>query len=171
MEVIPIYYQETSNSVAKGYSVGEFNSTLATLLQPLSDGVFGTRFKDFLSDPDLSRDVSTEADRKGCSPAHFNDTTISCQSKFFIPGGIEQFAPRLLNGTMFSGSDDVQPVLAKNLRGLYLEFEENGSVIFDQQTNCIKQGYKLGAYQLCMKDVGASKIATRELKRSNTSHS
>lgn len=171
MEAIPIYYQKTSDPVAKGYSIGEFNATLATLLQPLSDGVFGTRFKDFLSDPDLSRDVSTKSDGNGCSFAHSNNTKIPCRSKFFVPGGIEQFAPRILNGTAFSGSDDVQPVLAKNLRGLYLEFEENGSVIFDQQTNCIKQGYKLGAYQLCMKDVGVNKIATRELKRYNTSHS
>ncbi|KAH7386418.1 hypothetical protein BKA64DRAFT_143148 [Cadophora sp. MPI-SDFR-AT-0126] len=160
VEAIPIYYQKTSVPVAKGYSIGQFNSTLATLLQPLADGLFSTRFKDFLSDSDLGRDVSTDADRKGCSNAHLNDTKIPCRSKFFIPGGIEQFAPQLLNSEAFSGSDDIQPVLAKNLRGLYLEFEENGSVTFDQKTNCIRQGYSLGAYQLCMRDIGVNQIAT-----------
>ncbi|PVH77728.1 hypothetical protein DL98DRAFT_573605 [Cadophora sp. DSE1049] len=146
--------------LTKGYSIGPFNATLATLLQPLADGVFGTRFKDFLSDPDLVREVSTNADRKGCSNTHLNDTKIPCRSRFFVPGGIEQFAPQLLNGNAFSGSDDVQPLLAKNLRGLQLEFEENGSITFDQKTNCIRQGYRLGAYQLCLKDVGVNQIAT-----------
>ncbi|KAK0111587.1 hypothetical protein ONS95_001936 [Cadophora gregata] len=161
VEAIPIFYQKTSDPVAKAYSVGAFNATLATILQPLTDGSFGTRYKDFLSDPDLVREVSTNADRKGCSIAHFNDTKVPCRSKFLIPGGIEQFAPQSLNAEGFSGSDDVQPVLAKNLRGLYLEFEQNnGSVTFDQKTDCIRQGYRLGAYQLCLKDVGANQIAT-----------
>ncbi|KAH6715881.1 hypothetical protein BKA61DRAFT_334378 [Leptodontidium sp. MPI-SDFR-AT-0119] len=160
VEAVPLFYQKTNESVARGYSIGPFNATLATLLQPLSDGVFGTRFKDFLSDTDLVIDVSTAADRKGCSNAHRNDTKLPCRSRFFIPGGIEQFAPQLLVDERFSGSDDVQPVLAKNLRGYHLEFQESGSVVFDQQKDCIRQGYKLGAYQLCLKDVGAHQMAT-----------
>ncbi|KAH7317804.1 hypothetical protein BKA65DRAFT_108317 [Rhexocercosporidium sp. MPI-PUGE-AT-0058] len=160
VEAVPLFFRKTSEPVARGYSIGSFNATLATLLQPLADGVFGTRFKDFLSDPDLVIDVSTNADRKGCSNAHRNDTKMTCRSRFFVPGGIEQFAPHLLVDNRFSGLDDVQPVLAKDLNGYHLEFQESESVVFDQQKDCIRQGYRLGAYQLCLKDVGAHRIAT-----------
>ena len=150
----------TSKPVSRGFGIGPFNSSLAPLLQPLTDAVFGTRFKDFLSDTDLVVDVSSASDRKGCVASHQNDTDNTCRSKYFVPGGIEQFAPRLLVDVEFAGETDIQPVLAKGLQGYFFEFKSSDSVVFDQRTDCVRHGYPIGAYQLCLKDVGLHQIAS-----------
>lgn len=119
----------------------------------MADSSFGTRFKDFVSDQDLVANVSNDTDTAGCSSGLVNDTRGRCRAQYFVPGGIEQFAPRLLVGSAFTTGSDIQPVLAKNLTGYYLQFEATNSTQFDQQTDCMKYGYGLASYQLCLKDV------------------
>lgn len=159
VEAIPIFYQNASVSVSRGYGVGAFDSSLAPLLQPMADAVFGTRFKDFISDPHLVSDVSTDADRKACSNTHGNNSEIICHTKYFIPGGIEQLDPTFLVDKDILGDRDIQHILAKNQYGYFFEFQENESVVFNQQADCARYGYALGAYQLCLRDVGLQQIA------------
>ncbi|KAG4436281.1 hypothetical protein IFR05_008221 [Cadophora sp. M221] len=160
VEANPIFYKNHSASVSRGYSVGGFDASLAPLLQPMTDLIFGTRFKDFLSDPDLIIDVSTDADRKSCSNVLGSNTTTNCRSKYFLPGGIEQFAPQLVVGRYFPGDSAIEPILAKNHYGYYLEFEDVNSVVFNHRADCVRHGYALGAYQLCLKDIGSQQIAS-----------
>jgi hypothetical protein len=94
-----------------------------------------------------------------------NDTNGPCRAKYFVPGGIEQFAPRLLVGNKFTLDSDIQPVLAKNLHGYYLEFETSNATLFDQQADCARYGYGLAAFQLCLKDIESQKMAA--CKKSN----
>jgi len=93
-----------------------------------------------------------------------NNTNTTYRSKYFLPSGIEQFAPQLLIDEQFYGQNDIQPILAKNHRGYYFEFQQSDSVVFNQQTDCARHGYKLGAYQLCLKDVGTQQIAACKLR-------
>jgi hypothetical protein len=165
---VPAFYQETPDPVAFGYGIGPFNASLAQLLQPITDSSFGTRFKQFLSDSDLVVDISSDTDRAGCSSGQLNDTLGPCRAKYFVPGGIEQFAPSLLGSHNFTSTTDVQPVLAKNLHGYHLEYETSNSTLFDQKTECAKYGYNLASYQLCLKDIESQKIAackkTRQMR-------
>ncbi len=159
MQAIPIFYQSTLTPATQGYSIGAFNASLAPLLQPLTDTLFGSRFKDFLSDGDLVVDISTDTDRAQCSNRTPNSTEI-CRMKYFVPGGIQQFAPHLLTSSAFIIENDVQVVLAKSLRAYHLEFETTEFMDFDQQSECLRQGYQLGAYQLCMRSLGPNNITT-----------
>ncbi|KAH7313171.1 hypothetical protein BKA65DRAFT_558385 [Rhexocercosporidium sp. MPI-PUGE-AT-0058] len=158
VETTLIFYPKTATPVFRGSSATAFDASLAPLLQPITDVIFSTRFKDFLSDPDLVIDVSTDADRKTCSHVHKNNTKINCQSKYFLPGSIEQFAPQLLVDEYFQGVLATQPILAKNHHGYYLEFEDSDSIAFNHQTDCVRHGYALGAYQLCLKDISSHQI-------------
>ncbi|KAE8445397.1 hypothetical protein EG329_013410 [Mollisiaceae sp. DMI_Dod_QoI] len=143
VEAIPTYFQQTTQNITRGYGIGPFNASLATLLQPMADAFFGTRFKDFLSDQDLVVNVSNSTDTAGCSSGLLNDPRGTCRAQYFVPGGIEQFAPRLLVGSAFTTGGNIQPVLAKNLTGYYLQFEANNETQFDPQVDCRKYGYGL----------------------------
>ena len=140
---------------SRGYGIGTFNASLATLLSPLTDLTFSTMFKDFLSDPNRSIDTTTDADRAECA----DDVNSTCRSSYFIPGGVKNFAPALLAGKNFSNAGAVQPVLALDQRGYYFEFEDDESAVdYNPASDCITSGFVIGAFQLCLQNRAPNEI-------------
>lgn len=141
--------------------MGTFNASLAPLLNPVMDLTFSTRFKDFLSDSDRVRDTTSNADREQCAAKNIS----TCRTSYLVPGGMENFAAALLNGTGFSNSTAIQPVLALDQRSYYFEFEDTHSrPIYDTGTECIEHGFSIGAFQLCLKNTRAFEIQACKLK-------
>ena len=120
----------------------------------MTDAFFSTRFKDFTSDSDLSLDVT--ADRSGCEDAV--EANKRCRNTLFVPGGIENSAPTLLNTSLFANSGSIQPVLALNQTSSYFDFEDSDSLGSYAETECITAGYGIRAIKLCLKNTASNVI-------------
>jgi hypothetical protein len=143
------FYPTTTVAASRGYGIGDFNASLATLLNPMTDLIFSTRFKDFLSDSERAIETTSDSDRDTCASV----SNSICTTNFFVPGGIQNFAPALLAGKNFTNGGAIQPVLAKDQRGYYFEFEDDDSMVdYDANTECITSGFVIGAFQLCLKN-------------------
>jgi len=152
-----------SDTPSCGFGVGDFNSSLATVLQPLADLIFSTRFKDILSDLDLTIDISEDSDRTSCAKA----TTISpdngCRSRYYLPGGIENYAPVLLARHDFNYGGTIHPVLALNQNGFKFEFADgNPYNHYNFTTDCLTSGFIIGAFQLCIQNTLANQLQVCE---------
>lgn len=138
---------------ARGYGVGEFNSSLAIILQPLTDALFATRFKDFTSDSDLSIDITEDADRVACENP--KNSQGGCRTSYFIPGGVQNGAPALLNQKGFTSASSFQPILALNQKGYVFDFEDgldSNSINQYLEEDCLKFGFNIGAVELCLRN-------------------
>lgn len=145
---------------SRGYGIGTFNASLATLLSPMTDLTFSTRFKDFLSDPDRSIDTTPDADRDDCA----NNAQKPCMTSFHVPGGVKNFAAALLAGKNFTSAGSIQPVLALNQRGYSFEFEDDQSMVnYDPNSDCIVSGFVIGAFQLCLKNRASHELLACKL--------
>jgi hypothetical protein len=150
-----IFYPTTTVAASRGYSIGQFNASLAELLNPMTDLAFSTRFKDFLSDSERSIDTTADADRDACA----SNSNSTCRTSYFVPGGVQNFAPALLAGKNFTNGGAIQPVLALNQRGYYFEFEDDQSAAnYDPDSDCIISGFVIGAFQLCLKNRASHEI-------------
>jgi hypothetical protein len=130
----------------------------------MTDLAFSTRFKDFLSDSDRSIETTSDADRDACA----SDSNNICRSSYFVPGGVENFAPALLAGKNFSNTGAIQPVLALNQRGYSFEFEDDQSPLdFDPDLDCITSGFVVGSFQLCLKNKDPYEIQACEYERNS----
>lgn len=134
--------------------MGTFNASLAQLMNPMTDLTFSTRFKDFLSDSDRVQETTSDVDRDKC----IQNSMSNCRANYFVPGGVENFAPALLAGKNFSTTGGIQPVLALNQRGYYFEFEDGAPLDYNSDTECIVHGFKIGAFQLCLRNILAHGI-------------
>ena len=136
-------------AASRGYGIGTFNASLATLLNPMTDMAFSTRFKDFFSDSERTINTTPDADREECA----QDSSNVCRTSYFVPGGVENFAPALIAGKNFSNAGAIQPVLALNQRGYDFGFEDDQSPVeYDSVKECIVHGFIIGAFQLCLKN-------------------
>jgi hypothetical protein len=154
-----VFYGDKSANVTYGFGVGSFNSSLATILQPMADLMFSTMFKDILSDSDRSIDISDDSDRARCASATTVSPENGCRSKYYLPGGIENYAPALLAGDGRSNAGSVQPVLAINQNGFRFEFADaNLRTYYNTTADCIISGFAIGAFQLCMQNTLANQL-------------
>jgi hypothetical protein len=145
---------------AYGFGVGTFNSSLATILQPISDLVISTKFKDLLlSDPDLSADISEDSDRAACAKAATISPENGCRYRYYLPGGIEIYAPTLLAGHGFNYRGTVHPALSINQNGFILEFADGDPHYhYNLSTDCFISGFVIGAFQLCIQNTLANQL-------------
>jgi hypothetical protein len=148
-----VFYADKSKNVTYGFGVGEFNSSLAAILQPMADLAFSTRFKDMLSDADRSIDISDDSDRVRCALATTVSPDNGCRSKYYLPGGIENYAPVLMADDWSSNEGTLQPVLAENQNGFLFEFADaNLQNYYNITDDCVRSGFAIGAFQLCMQN-------------------
>lgn len=157
------FYEVRGAQPVRGYGIGEFNASLAIVLQPLADSFFSTRFKDFTSDSDISIDITQDTDRAACENSI--DPIGRCRTTYFIPGGIQNGAPALLNNKTFTSSSSIQPILALNQTGYVFNFEDelnNNSTVLYEEVECVKFGFPVGAVRLCLKNRAAHEIQACE---------
>src|SRR5216117_1154240 len=76
-----------------GYSLGEFNASLASLWLPMTDLLFSTNFMMFLEDPNRVIDITSPAAREQCETSALSKT---CKLRYYVAGGIDTYAPSLL---------------------------------------------------------------------------
>jgi hypothetical protein len=156
-----VLYPTTTVAASRGYGIGDFNASLATLLNPMTDLTFSTRFKDFLSDSERAIETTSDSDRDTC--ASVSDSI--CKTSYFVPGGVQNFAPALLAGKTFTNGGAIQPVLAKDQRGYYFEFKDDDSiVVYDLNSDCITSGFAIGAFQLCLKNRASHELLACKYK-------
>lgn len=83
-----------ANAPAYGYSLGNFNASMAAIWHPMADLLFSTNFMYFLSDGARVVDLTTPKAREQCQRDDLSKH--QCKLTYYVAGSISDFAPSLL---------------------------------------------------------------------------